>query len=101
VKSKKFSKADKHFSDIYTSFQGRNLNLAINCLEGMNKLPNKFNFSFILIIFGTTISLIPTNQLWILVNKESQKLSIGGLSNKNLVGFKKEFFKLSDEIKDF
>jgi len=58
-------------------------------------------FSFILIIFGTIISLIPTNQLWILVNKESQNLSIGGLSNKNLVGFKKEFFKLSDEIKNF
>jgi len=58
-------------------------------------------FSFILIIFGTIISLIPTNQLWILVNKESQKLFIGGLSNKNLVGFKKEFFKLSDEIKNF
>ena len=58
-------------------------------------------FSFILIIFGTIISLIPTNLLWILVNKESQKLSIGGLSNKNLVGFKKEFFKLSEEIKNF
>ncbi len=58
-------------------------------------------FSFILIIFGTIISLIPTNQLWILVNKESKKLSIGGLSNKNLVGFKKEFLKLSEEIKNF
>jgi len=58
-------------------------------------------FSFILIIFGTIISLIPTNQLWILVNNESQKLFIGGLSNKNLVGFKKEFFKLSEEIKNF
>jgi cytochrome c biogenesis protein len=58
-------------------------------------------FSFILIIFGTIISLIPTNQLWILVNNESQKLSIGGLSNKNLVGFKKEFFKLSEEIKNY
>jgi len=58
-------------------------------------------FSFILIIFGTIISLIPTNQLWILVNKESKKLSIGGLSNKNLIGFKKEFFKISEEIKNF
>ncbi len=58
-------------------------------------------FSFILIMFGTIISLIPTNQLWILENKESQKLSIGGLSNKNLVGFKKEFYKLSEEIKNF
>ncbi len=58
-------------------------------------------FSFLLIIFGTIVSLMPTNQLWILVNKESQKLYIGGLSNKNLVGFKKEFFKLSEEIKNF
>ena len=58
-------------------------------------------FSFILIISGTIISLIPTNQLWIFVNQESKKLSIGGLSNKNLVGFKKEFLKLSEEIKKF
>jgi len=58
-------------------------------------------FSFLLIIFGTIISLIPTNQLWILVNQESQRLFIGGLSNKNLVGFKKEFFKISEEIKNF
>ncbi len=57
--------------------------------------------SFILIIFGTIISLIPTNQLWILVDNESQKLFIGGLSNKNLVGFKKEFLKLLKEIKNF
>ena len=58
-------------------------------------------FSFLLIIFGTIISLIPTNQLWILVNNESQKLYIGGLSNKNLIGFKKDFFKLLEEIKKF
>jgi len=58
-------------------------------------------FSFILIIFGTIISLIPTNKLWILVDKETKKLSIGGLSNKNLVGFKKEFLELSEEIKNF
>ncbi len=58
-------------------------------------------FSFILIIFGTIISLIPTNQLWILVNEESKKLSIGGLSNKNLVGFKKEFLEISEEIRNF
>ena len=57
--------------------------------------------SFILIIFGSIISLIPTNQLWILANIESKKLSIGGNSNRNLVGFKKEFLKLSEEIKNF
>ena len=58
-------------------------------------------FSFILIIFGTILSLIPTNQLWILINKESQKLLIGGLSNRNPLGFKKEFINLSKEIKNF
>ena len=57
--------------------------------------------SFILIILGTTLSLIPTNQLWILFNKESKKLLIGGLSNRNLLGFKKEFLKLSEEINNF
>ena len=57
--------------------------------------------SFILIIFGSIMSLIPTNQLWILANIESKKLSIGGNSNRNLVGFKKEFLKLSEEIKNF
>ncbi len=58
-------------------------------------------FSFFLIIIGTTISLIPTNQLWILVNKESKKLFIGGLSNRDLLGFKKEFLKLSEQIRSF
>ena len=56
-------------------------------------------FSFILIIVGTILSLIPTNQLWILFDKKSKKLWIGGLSNRNLVGFKKEFFRISEEIK--
>ena len=57
--------------------------------------------SFVLIIFGTILSVIPTNQLWVLLNRESQKLLIGGLSNRNLLGFKKEFLKLSEEIKEF
>ena len=57
--------------------------------------------SFTLIIFGTIFSLIPTNQIWILFNENSNKLFIGGLSNRNLLGFKKEFLKLSDEIKNF
>ena len=57
--------------------------------------------SFTLIIFGTILSLIPTNQLWILFSKESKKLFIGGLSNRNLLGFKKEFLKISEEIKNF
>ena len=56
--------------------------------------------SFTLIIFGTIFSLVPTNQIWIFFNKDSNKLFIGGLSNRNLLGFKKEFLKLSDEIKN-
>ena len=57
-------------------------------------------FSFTLIIFVTIFSLIPTNQVWILFNENSNKLFIGGLSNRNLLGFKKEFLKLSEEIKN-
>ena len=56
--------------------------------------------SFTLIIIGTIFSLIPTNQIWILFNENTNKLFIGGLSNRNLLGFKKEFLKLSDEIKN-
>ena len=56
--------------------------------------------AFTLIIFGTIFSLIPTNQIWILFNQNSNKLFIGGLSNRNLLGFKKEFLKLSNEIKN-
>ena len=55
-------------------------------------------FSFTLIIIGTILSLVPTNQLWLLFNKESKKLFIGGISNRNLLGFKKEFSKISDEL---
>ena len=57
--------------------------------------------SFSLIIIGTIFSLIPTNQIWILFNKNSNKLFIGGLSNRNLLGFKKEFLKLSEEINKY
>ena len=58
-------------------------------------------FSFTLIICGTIFSLIPTNQIWILLDENSNKLFIGGLSNRNLLGFKKEFIKLSNEIKNY
>ena len=56
--------------------------------------------SFTLIILGTIFSLIPTNQIWILFNENTNKLFIGGLSNRNLLGFKKEFLKLAHEIKN-
>ena len=56
--------------------------------------------SFTLIILGTILSLVPTNQIWILSHQNSKKLFIGGLSNRNLIGFKKEFLKLSEDIKN-
>ncbi len=56
--------------------------------------------SFTLIILGTIFSLIPTNQIWILFNENSNKLFVGGLSNRNLLGFKREFLELSDKIKN-
>ena len=58
-------------------------------------------FSFVLIICGTIISLVPTNQIWILENENSTKLFIGGLSNRNPLGFKKEFLNITNEIKEF
>ena len=91
---------DSLFTRIHNWLVGMRLIIVPKIIKNDPSIPFIY-FSFILIIFGTIISLIPTNQLWILVNKESQKLSIGGLSNKNLVGFKKEFLKLSDEIKNF
>ena len=58
-------------------------------------------FSFSLIILGTILSLIPTNQIWIFINKDSKQIFLGGLSNRNLLGFKNEFLNLVDEIKKF
>ena len=56
-------------------------------------------FAFFLIMVGTTLSLIPTNQLWIYLNQESNTIYIGGLSNRNLLGFQNEFIKISNLIK--
>ena len=58
-------------------------------------------FSFILIIFGTILSVMPTKQLWILSNEKSKKIYMGGLSNRNLAGFRNEFINLSIELKNY
>jgi len=58
-------------------------------------------FSFILIILGTVLSVMPTKQLWILTNKESKKIYMGGLSNRNLAGFRGEFINLSSQLKNY
>ncbi len=58
-------------------------------------------FSFLLIMIGTAISLIPTQQLWIFIPEDSNKVLIGGLSNRNLAGFRKELLDLTNQIKDY
>ncbi len=57
-------------------------------------------FSFILIILGTLLSVLPTKQLWILTNQKSKKIYMGGLSNRNLAGFRNEFLFLSEQLKN-
>ena len=56
--------------------------------------------SFIFIILGASLSLIPTKRLWIMNDKESNYLYMGGLCNKNLSGFETEFMNLSSLIKN-
>ena len=56
--------------------------------------------SFIFIILGASLSLIPTKRLWIMNDKESNFLYMGGLCNKNLSGFETEFMNLTSLIKN-
>ena len=55
--------------------------------------------SFVLIIIGATLSLIPTKRIWLFKDKFSKTFHMGGLCNKNLSGFELEFYKLVEEIK--
>ena len=56
--------------------------------------------SFILIILGVSLSLIPTKRLWILNDSDSNIIYMGGLCNKNLSGFETEFINLSSLLKN-
>ena len=55
--------------------------------------------SFVLILFGATMSLIPTKRIWILNDNPSKNFYMGGLCNKNLSGFESEFNQLSEKIR--
>ena len=55
--------------------------------------------SFVLILIGATLSLIPTKRIWILKDNSSKNYYMGGLCNKNLSGFELEFNQLSEKIK--
>ena len=56
-------------------------------------------FSFVLILFGASLSLIPTKRIWLLNDISSKNYYMGGLCNKNLSGFELEFNKLSENIR--
>ncbi len=56
-------------------------------------------FSFILILFGAILSLIPTKRIWIFNDNSSKNYYMGGLCNKNLSGFEFEFNQLSEKIR--
>tara|TARA_B100000674_G_scaffold105260_1_gene77176 strand:- start:2659 stop:3945 length:1287 start_codon:yes stop_codon:yes gene_type:complete len=58
-------------------------------------------FSFVFIIFGTILSVIPTKQIWIFVSEKSKQIYIGGLSNRNLAGFRSEFLNLISLLKKY
>ena len=55
--------------------------------------------SFVLILTGASLSLIPTKRIWLLNDISSKNYYMGGLCNKNLSGFELEFNKLSEKIK--
>ena len=55
--------------------------------------------SFVLILIGASLSLIPTKRIWILKDNSSKNYYMGGLCNKNLSGFELEFNQLSEKIK--
>tara|TARA_Y100000589_G_scaffold84682_1_gene78660 strand:+ start:3658 stop:4944 length:1287 start_codon:yes stop_codon:yes gene_type:complete len=57
--------------------------------------------AFILIIFGASLSLIPTKRLWLLKDSDSRIFYIGGLCNKNLAGFESEFNEIAEQIKNY
>ena len=49
--------------------------------------------SFAIILLGGSLSIISTNKLWVLSDKENSLIYIGGLSNRNLSGLSKELPK--------
>ncbi len=53
---------------------------------------------FAITMIGTAISLISTKQLWAISDPEGKVLHIGGLSNRNIIGFANELPFLLNEL---
>ena len=56
--------------------------------------------SFVIILFGASLSLIPTKRIWLFNDISSKNYYIGGLCNKNLSGFELEFNTLTEKIRN-
>ncbi len=54
--------------------------------------------SFVIILFGGFLSVISTNKIWALYEKDKSLLFIGGLSNRNHSGLSKELTELIKTI---
>ena len=105
-----FDTDDFSETDLYPKNKGTQINSSL--IEFIQAIPSSgliikndpsipiIYCSFILIILGASLSLIPTKRLWILNDKESKFLYMGGLCNKNLSGFETEFMHLSSLIKN-
>ena len=52
--------------------------------------------SFAIILIGGSLSIVSTNKIWVLHEKEKSLIYIGGLSNRNLSGLSKELPKFID-----
>ena len=55
--------------------------------------------SFVLIILGASLSLIPTKRIWLFNDISTKNYYMGGLCNKNLSGFEIEFNKLFEQLR--
>ncbi len=56
--------------------------------------------SFAIILIGGALSVISTNKIWVLYEKEKSLIYIGGLSNRNLSGLSKELPKYTIFLND-
>ena len=56
--------------------------------------------SFAIILIGGLLSVISTEKLWVLYEKETSLIYIGGISNRNLSGLSKEFPKFITSLEN-
>ena len=53
---------------------------------------------FAITLLGGALSMIATRQIWVISDNEHQRLHIGGLCNRNLLGFAAELPQLISKL---